>query len=386
MTLEGAVVRQVKAGTVALPPYPDAAMKVGQLLALPDWSVQALVDVLKNDAVLAGTLLRLANSAAHARGGVVTELSVAVVRLGAEELRSLALASGVGQLASVRGPLASLRRRAWHEAIVCARICEELACVARASREESFLAGLLHDIGRLLAIGCFEAELAAHPAEPARTEEAWWALVEQFHLELGLVLAAQWQLPELFERVIAEHHEMRGDAGALVQRVKAADTIVGLMQAQVHLTAAELQLHVGLSTTEAEWVGSRLPQIPDFVMALAPPPVGADAASKVAAAPAAAPPRIPASSRVEVLGASRGPLSCVVVGAARNELIVSSPEPLRENLLVKVVFDRLEFSARVKACVGQLASTATLAPFALPIEMFKKWKAFVEAAPRAVPA
>lgn len=378
MDLEAAVVQQVKQGKVVIPPYPDAAMKVTQLLALPDWSVQALVDVLKLDAVLAGALLKLANSAAYAREGTVTELSIAVMRLGAQELKSLAVASGVGQLAAVRGPLASLRRRAWQEAIISARICEELAHVAHDAREESFLAGLLHDIGRLLAIGCFEAVLAAQPNLPARTEEAWWELVEKFHLELGLVLAHEWKLPELFERVIAEHHDPRPSWLAVVHRVKAADTIVGLLRAQVHLTAAELQLHVGLTAAEAGHLAARLPTMPELAMALSPVSIAAEPPSKVVPRAVVLPPVAPEPKRVEVAGVQRTPVVCFVVGAAKDALIVASPEPMRENLLVKVAFDGVAFSARVKASAGQQACTATLAPFALPTAVFKQWQAFVD--------
>lgn len=380
MDFEQAVVELVRQGKVRIPPMPEAAMRLAAELARSTWTVDDLVAVLKTDQVLAAGLLRLANASAYARGEPVTELSVAVVRIGAQDLHRLALTSGLQQLAVTNGPLVSLRRRAWRGALASAMVCERLAALANDKAEESYVAGLLHDIGRLLAITCLETVLLAHPEEQPRDEAEWWALVENLHVELGLVLVTHWRLPALFEQVISGHHRAEAELTPLLRRVHAADIIVELLERKSHLTLVDLEHHTRLPHAECEALAALLPMIPEFTRAFSFGAKGPDVVSKVTPVPIAAAPK-PLEVPVEISRLGGGPVRCTLVAAQDSSLTVESPEPVSVGDLVAVqLMDELDFSFCAKvgsARRGPKGYRAVLAPYALTRALHQRWVEFV---------
>src|SRR5882724_6862078 len=111
--IEQALTAMVARGTVAVPPYPAVAMKLGELVRRDAYGLPDLVKILASDAALAADLLRCANSSVYARGEPVTTLSQAVTRLGAQEVSRLALASALAAQNQAPGPLQTMKRQTW---------------------------------------------------------------------------------------------------------------------------------------------------------------------------------------------------------------------------------------------------------------------------------
>lgn len=264
MELGDMLAEAVRKDSIRVPPYPMTAMKLQQVLARPDYLQSELVNAMRTDAVFTGNLLRLANSPFYRRGEAVTSLQVAVGRIGAKELTRLAMAATVTQASTGAGPLAQLRRGLWRQSLSAALVTEALSKVDGADGGEGFVAGLLHDVGKLLVVGSIEDVMAKHSLSPDPAAIAH--ALETQHVPMGQVLATRWQLPEALVTVITRHHE-DPLPDALTRRVALADRIVDALEQQASLTSSDLVSLTGLAQPACEALAQMLPGIPATITA-----------------------------------------------------------------------------------------------------------------------
>jgi putative nucleotidyltransferase with HDIG domain len=389
LQLDRAIVDLVSRGAVKVPPYPAVAMRVGQLVRRHDYGLDEVAKLVASDQSLAADALRCANSSFYARGVPVSSLQQAVSRIGAQEVARLAIASGLGGHARAPGPLAGLKRRVWLEALATAGLCQELAKRRGLGAEEAFVCGLLHDFGKVIAIACIEEILAAR-AEHARPLplEYWLGVVERYHVELGLVLAARWELPPLVSDVISLHHSDDVRAAAdpkLVALVKAMDHVVLLLDGRSWIEPHDLAPVTGLAAAERDVVVRVIDRLPGFIASFE----GAgdlphDEASLVAPgeAPLVGPVPMDCAARIVV---SRRELSYRASGIAAANLLVRGPAPVPENLLLAVHLDvkpELRFWATAKLSWPEAGGqTVLLQPFALNSEAQEAWRALLRPEP-----
>ncbi|MBI5068419.1 MAG: HDOD domain-containing protein [Deltaproteobacteria bacterium] len=383
LDLDAAIVDVVGRGAVKVPPYPAVAMKVDKLVKREDYGLDELTKLVASDQALAADALRCANSAFFSRGMPVTSLVQAITRIGGKEMARLAIASGLGAHARAPGPLASLKRRIWLDGLAGAALCQELARKRLLDVEEAFVCGLLHDFGRMIAVACVEEILAAHPGQRAMPLEYWLGVVDRYHVELGLVLAAKWDLPQMVSDVISLHHTdpQGAEEPRMVELVMAADEVVRMLGESISLTAEDLGAISLLSGPECELVSRVLDRLPAFI------------ASFEGDAPAAAPgqslveaelpqeegmagPR-PVDFPVEIV-AGRDRRVYRAMGIATNNLMVNGPTPLPENVLLQV---ELRSDPPISCWASAKVSwpengghTVLLQPFALNGKAHESWK------------
>jgi HD-like signal output (HDOD) protein len=255
---------QVSRGTVRVPPYPATALRLQAVLAR-EYDVRELVEAMRTDPVFSGNLLRLANSTLYRRSAEVTSIVAAVARVGSRELTRLAMASAMGQFASGAGTLRPLRQRAWRQSVASALISETLTRRRGGDAAEAFVAGLLHDVGKLMVLAAIEELLQRGPSsEPVAT---WEALVERCHVRLGGLLAERWQLPGVLGAVIVTHHDPIQTAGPLTLTVIHADAVVALLEQNPSVDEAMLA-SLGLEPADVEAVLEIIPGIPAFMASL----------------------------------------------------------------------------------------------------------------------
>lgn len=185
--------KELSSGRVELPSFPDAAARVQQALSDPAVTSDRIARVIGADAGLAARLLTMANSALLHRGDTaVTDLKVAVTRIGHDNIRTAALAYANAQLQ--RAPeLAHIRPQleaCWREGIRVASLAHSLAKETRCVRtDEAMLAGLLHNTGKLYIT-------ARAPKNPESAPALDAAVVESWSPNIGKALAQNWKLPE----------------------------------------------------------------------------------------------------------------------------------------------------------------------------------------------
>jgi len=127
-------------------------MKLEGLLRGNDFGLADVARLISSDQVLTADVLRCANSALFSRGTPAVTVQQALSRVGAAEVRRLALAPGLGAQARGAGSLSSLRRRAWLESLAAALVSQELARANGLDPEVAFVCGLLHDFGKVIAV------------------------------------------------------------------------------------------------------------------------------------------------------------------------------------------------------------------------------------------
>lgn len=183
-------------------------------LARRDCEVNALASLVENDALLSAQILKLANSAMFGRTCTVVSVHHAIAMLGMGVLRKFTLGSAISNIFARRktAPTFSMTRFNLHSvatATLAELLCDELPVH---NAEHAFVAGLLHDLGRLLlAVNLpsqFEGMLSCHAISP---DVPLQAFEQEFlgidHAELSSVKVAHWELGHPIELAVRYHHE-----------------------------------------------------------------------------------------------------------------------------------------------------------------------------------
>jgi len=172
-----------------------------------------LVETVEADPILSGQILRLANSAIFGRLRPVSSVRHAVAMMGTSALRKFVLGSSISNLFS-RTKVAknfSVRRFNVHSVAV-ATLLEILADeLPFESSEDAFLAGLLHDVGKLLiAVSLpqqYDDILALIAVNGATLIEAERDVIGIDHAELSALAISRWELAEAIQLAACHHHD-----------------------------------------------------------------------------------------------------------------------------------------------------------------------------------
>ncbi|MBV1879435.1 MAG: HDOD domain-containing protein [Pseudomonadales bacterium] len=201
---------------LVLPLLPQVAAMVIQLSSDPEADAQQLSKLIQGDQALAGHVMRIANSPIYRPVTAFVSLQQAIARLGIITIGEISLATSLNSdLFSAPGS-EKLLKTLWHDALTCSAWSREIARMRRTNVESSFLAGLLCQIGKPVVVqGVAEFDLSS---------DANQALLEQYYVRAGALLANIWQLPEIVGHVILRHCELqyRGDDADVVLNVQAA--------------------------------------------------------------------------------------------------------------------------------------------------------------------
>jgi HD-like signal output (HDOD) protein len=209
----------------ALPPFPAVALQLLSLLDNPDVPLKKVVDLLRMDPALSAELLRVANSALYGFVQRIDSVKHAVVVLGSENVKRLALTVALGKFAKSFLRYENLRT-CWNHVVATAMICEELGITLNLGKDRAYTAGLLHDIGRLALLVSYPVEygnlLAVAREENFDQLECERQLFDIDHCLAGQWLAEHWNLPDDFSYAIAQHHQAGPTEGDLTLLVRCA--------------------------------------------------------------------------------------------------------------------------------------------------------------------
>jgi HD-like signal output (HDOD) protein len=195
-----------------LPAMPHVASKVLELSSDPDTSASLLQQVIADDQAMTARILKIANSAMYACSRRIKTLSEAIVMLGFNSIRSLVVTSAARNLYSSGGARMGLKERLlWEHSIGSAFACRLLIAERHpALMEEAFLAGLMHDIGKLvlnLQLPDRFEEIVQIVYNESRDFDATERELLGFdHAQVGALLVNKWKLSPVLEEVIGLHH------------------------------------------------------------------------------------------------------------------------------------------------------------------------------------
>lgn len=188
---------------------PHSAVRLSSLLSHADWVLKDLVHAVEHDPALTGRLLKLANSSVMGGRHPISAVSDAIVRVGPGPLLSLTLASAVRQ--ELQQPLASYglaERELWKHSVATALAVDRARRFCGAEPPPgSFVAALLHDIGKLVLNRHLEP-LGDDEESPTPSQEI--LAVGANHCLVGGVVADHWNLTENVSYGISQHHDPSG--------------------------------------------------------------------------------------------------------------------------------------------------------------------------------
>lgn len=189
---------------------PTLVIKLNQVIASPNSTLDEISQLLQQDPALSMRLLKIVNSPYYGMTRRVDTIHKAISFVGLRDLRDLVLSTSiVHSLKGLRNPFVTLENF-WRHSVFCAVIARITARLRRESQPERFfIGGLLHDIGSLLLYQ-FLPEESARIIQRARNTEVSLALVESDILgwtsaDLGADIAKHWNLPASLEAAIRYH-------------------------------------------------------------------------------------------------------------------------------------------------------------------------------------
>jgi HD-like signal output (HDOD) protein len=199
-----------------IPPFPDVARRLDRLLRSPQVAMHRVIKLLEGDPALVQRVWSRACGAAYI--APPPNFQSAVTRLGFDALWRIAMSTcmydGVFRVRGFQGEVSALRA---HGIVVG----EVAAWLATGDKGQAYLAGLLHDVGKLIVLRA----ASARPDEVVPSPDFVMEVVTQYHAALGVAVAEVWKLGDDVTTAIGFHHapELVDDHQRMARYVQIAD-------------------------------------------------------------------------------------------------------------------------------------------------------------------
>ncbi|MCW8129573.1 MAG: HDOD domain-containing protein [Planctomycetota bacterium] len=197
-----------------LPTLPAVAMRLMEVMQNVNCPITKISETVMTDPVMAAKFLRMANSALYGGKSRIESVQTAVVRLGLGTVKNVVMSIALNGTILKDKRMEQTAKHLWEHSIGCAVAAREVARIIGGNPESAFMAGLLHDIGKVPALLFVQKSLK--PNMKVRPEFID-ALVEQHHIRAGIALQSQWQLPVDARLAMAAHHAVNSKSDAEAQ-------------------------------------------------------------------------------------------------------------------------------------------------------------------------
>lgn len=221
---------------VELATLPEVAMEVNNLLADEHIAVNKIIEVIERDQAIVAKVLKLVNSSFYGFSAQINDLAHAAVILGNRTLHSTVISIAVcDTLPKATGCEKFSLSHFWQHSVAVALIARQLSKMSgKGDPQESFTAGLLHDIGKVILVEYFEDEFIEVCKKKEELgcsyREAELEVLDTSHARIGQYVAKSWQLPQPLLDTIAYHHEPHTEVKHqdLLQIVHVADILTNV--------------------------------------------------------------------------------------------------------------------------------------------------------------
>ncbi|MGD0769603.1 MAG: HDOD domain-containing protein [Tepidisphaeraceae bacterium] len=241
-----AIVRDAVNDVMALATLPEVTSQVIATVEDPRSSAGQLHRIIAHDPSLSARILKVVNSAFYGVSGQVGSVERAVVLLGLNAVKNVAVSASLGQMfRGVKLGEGFTARDLWAHCIAVGVTARELALkVKRANADEIFLAGLIHDVGILVEMQTWPEKLQTICSTAKKTNANFCEVERQVlgvdHQALGKGLAERWKFTKACQEVAGFHHDpgaLEDDDRTMVTLVYVADTLCCQSDRGFNLTA-----------------------------------------------------------------------------------------------------------------------------------------------------
>jgi HD-like signal output (HDOD) protein len=262
----------------AIATLPEVTSKIISTVEDPKASASTLHKIVSHDPALVSRILKVVNSAFYGLPGQIGSIERAIVLLGLNAVKNIAVAASLGQMfRGVRLCDDFTPKDLWTHCMAVAVTSRELAKQMKLPiADEAFLAGMIHDLGILVELQTTPEQLRA-ACEKAKTTGGDFCEIEREmmgvdHQLLGETLAAHWKFPRSCQLVAGFHHNpatLADQNRLMVTLVYVADTICCQANRGFNLSALRQKLddaELGALNIDAgliERTRNNLPQLLD---------------------------------------------------------------------------------------------------------------------------
>ncbi|HZR99600.1 MAG TPA: response regulator [Chloroflexota bacterium] len=245
--LGGDALRATIAQMGDLPSQPGVYLALAEALADPATSMADVARLVEQDIAMSAKCLQLVNSAFFGLGRRVTSVQQAVSYLGTDMLKALVFTVEVFHAFQPAGAAGGFDLEALQRhSLLVARLATKLLA-GRQPADDAFVAGMLHDVGKLVLVTRLPEQAAAIAAGAAQTGRPWHVMEEEVlgvtHAEIGAYLLGLWGLPQQTVEALAYHHtpaRLPRNEFDVLAAVYVADVLIDEQTVAQGLGAAEL--------------------------------------------------------------------------------------------------------------------------------------------------
>ena len=240
-----------------LPVFNSVAVKLQQMLARRDFKINDIIDMVSEDQSLASQVLKVANSSYYAGLSSIATIKDAIVRLGAQEVANMVMmASQYEAYHSENEYLNSLMQKLWIHSLACATGAKWLAKKSGYVNlaAESFMGGLLHDIGQLALLKVLDDIHRNKESKAPFSDTLINEILDRMHGDVGYHLMKSWSLPESYCSIAVNHHKEFFDGNdILLVIVRMSDKACKKVGKSLHPDASVSLV----SSTEAQFLATK---------------------------------------------------------------------------------------------------------------------------------
>ncbi|MCP4252925.1 MAG: HDOD domain-containing protein [Candidatus Scalindua sp.] len=196
-----------------MPPLPQSIIQILELTKSTKSSACDLAKVCEHDPKLTINMLKLANSSFYGFRREISTISHAIVCLGLDTVKSIALASSTQEMLNNEVPAYALEKgMLWQHSIGCSACARIIAKrIGFKESEEAYIAGLLLDIGKIILSDFAEDEFI-QIVEKSKNSKISFDKAEQEvlgfdHAQIGARIIEKWNLPPILVESVQYHHQ-----------------------------------------------------------------------------------------------------------------------------------------------------------------------------------
>ncbi|MGV8843372.1 MAG: HDOD domain-containing protein [Pseudomonas sp.] len=206
------LIKAIDNDDLVLPTLPEVALRVRDAAQDPEVSVHALSTVIGNDAALTARLIKVVNSPLLRIHTEITDLQMAINRLGISYTCNLAIGLAMEQMFQATSDVVDCKmREVWNKSSEIAGICHVLCRhYTRLKPDQATLAGLVHQIG-VLPILTYAEDHNALLSDANSLNQ----VIEQIHPLIGEKILRTWEFPELIAQVPSHYLNFTRDSATV---------------------------------------------------------------------------------------------------------------------------------------------------------------------------
>jgi HD-like signal output (HDOD) protein len=247
------LVEQALKKVTSIATLPEITGRIIKTVEDPKSSAAQLHQLVSHDPALVTRILKVVNSSFYGLPGQIASVERAIVLLGLNAVKNIAVAASLGQM--FRGAKLCdefTAKDLWSHCLAVGVTARELTRLMKLPvGDEAFLAGMIHDVGLIVALQIAPEKLRKI-CELAKTDSRSFCDIERDvmgvdHQQLGQGLAEAWKFPRACQLVAGFHHQpatLSGDARRLVALIHVADTLCCEAKMGFYLTAANQTIDI----------------------------------------------------------------------------------------------------------------------------------------------